>query len=202
MCFFEPPALKINRRRNKERGGGTRSLQFVNEEFRRGPATQLQPTSHFQRRRFSEGEMGRETQNGQRPLSKCSEASQWMVPKASTRPRETAMANSMQQTAGSLWILRNHREFPSDRAVPRRGTKGVAEMVEPPLPKGLDVVGSDATVTEAIPASASAHPPFAAACSESMTRRAGCVNCARPDLWGTGEGDFPGLPDWRRRFSH
>ena len=29
-----------------------------------------------------------------------------------------------------------------------------------------------------------------------MIRRAGCVNCARPDLWGAGEGNFPGLPDW------
>ena len=31
--YIELPALKINRRRNKERGGGIRSLQFVNEEF-------------------------------------------------------------------------------------------------------------------------------------------------------------------------
>lgn len=28
-----------------------------------------------------------------------------------------------------------------------------------------------------------------------MSRRAGCGSPARPDLWGAGEGDLPGLPD-------
>jgi hypothetical protein len=31
--------------------------------------------------------------------------------------------------------------------------------------------------------------------SEPMIRGAGCANRARPDLWGAGEGNLPGLPD-------
>ena len=32
--------------------------------------------------------------------------------------------------------------------------------------------------------------------SETVSRGAGCVNRARPDLWGPGAGDRPRLPDW------
>ena len=32
---------------------------------------------------------------------------------------------------------------------------------------------------------------------EAILRRAGCVNCARPDPWEAGEGNPPGRPDKR-----
>jgi hypothetical protein len=72
----------------------------------------------------------------------------------------------------------------------------VAKVVEPPLAACLDAVGSNAAPAEAVPASASTYSAHAAPCSEPVIRRAGCVNRARPDLWGAGEGDLPGLPDW------
>jgi hypothetical protein len=31
--------------------------------------------------------------------------------------------------------------------------------------------------------------------SEAVTRRAGCGSPARPDLWGAGDWNLPGLPD-------
>ena len=31
--------------------------------------------------------------------------------------------------------------------------------------------------------------------SKTISRGAGCLKGARPDLWGAGEGDFPRLPD-------
>ena len=34
--------------------------------------------------------------------------------------------------------------------------------------------------------------------SETMSRGAGCGNSARPDLWGAGVGNCPGLPDVRQ----
>ena len=35
--------------------------------------------------------------------------------------------------------------------------------------------------------------------SKTISRGAGCLKGARPDLWGAGEGNFPRLPD-RMRF--
>ena len=38
--------------------------------------------------------------------------------------------------------------------------------------------------------------------SESLLRGAGCVNCARPDLWGARERNLPGLPDLHEAAEH
>ena len=65
--------------------------------------------------------------------------------------------------------------------------EGRCELVEVPADPG------------ALPTAPSPHPsPDDTARSEPLIRGAGCVNRARPDLWGTRVGNHPGLPGLRQ----
>ena len=73
----------------------------------------------------------------------------------------------------------------------------MAQVAQPPVPKSQIRLADLSASLEAIPAtSATGGPLNLPERSEAVSRGAGCVNRARPDLWGAEVGNYPGLPDW------
>src|SRR5690606_23399724 len=108
-----------------------------------------------------------------------------------------AAAEPWSEAARALRVLRDSGELRCAQALPGQGGLGVAQVARPPLATRPDELGAHAPAAGAVPAAAAASraPAPPPARSESVTRRAGCGKSARPDLWGAGDCNLPGLPD-------
>jgi hypothetical protein len=73
----------------------------------------------------------------------------------------------------------------------------MAEVVEPPFAESLPGLANLQQIAE--------MPSFSRTSygytdhGETIVRRTGCVNCARPDLWGAWVSDLPNLPNWLKK---
>ena len=75
-------------------------------------------------------------------------------------------------------------------------------MAVSPLECGPQTMAVVRAGPQGLPDSTGARHPLAVPSrSESIVRRAGCVSCARPDLWEPGVGNDLGRPDIKRRWA-
>ena len=68
------------------------------------------------------------------------------------------MDSTQAEAVGALWVFRYHRKLQSTPQPPFSGYRPVAEVVEPPLTKGTDLVGENAPVAGTLSAATAAHP--------------------------------------------
>lgn len=99
------------------------------------------------------------------------------------------------EASGALRLLRYHRELAAPPVLPPSGRADLEAMARPPLPQGPSVLGLVCPAHGPIPVATRQSRPFSISSrSKPVTRGAGCVKGARPDLWEAGVGNGPGPP--------
>src|SRR5579871_3522147 len=106
-----------------------------------------------------------------------------MVPAESPSVGRGAVRRPGAEATGPLRVLRDHRQHGDVAAVPARGGAAVAEMAVASASALADPVGSAQPAAEAVSTPGGAVRLGLTWRSERVTRRAGCLNRARPDLW-------------------
>jgi len=102
--------------------------------------------------------LGGEAKDGGGPLPARSQAHRELVSAVSARAGSRAVDRTQAEAVGALCLFRYHRKSQSARQLPAPGHRRVAEMVEPPLATGLDIVGGNAPAACALSAATAAHP--------------------------------------------
>src|SRR6202011_4849889 len=102
----------------------------------------------------------------------------------STSADPGATRDTESETAWSLRLLWDHREQSSPGEPAVRGDGDLAEVAQPTFVGWvLLVAASRATARVFCSAAARRSPLGVPSGSDTVTRRAGCLNGARPDLW-------------------
>ena len=119
-----------------------------------------------------------------------------MVSSPSTLAATRAATGSRRQGHRALSLLWYYRELPGHCPFSAGSPLRLASLAQPSFSAWSPSLGAFQVVEDTLPT------PICRGCAlgtpssgESMTRRAGCANRARPDLWGAGEGNLSGLPD-------
>ena len=144
----------------------------------------------------SQGQLGRETQNGREPVLAGITDDHRMVPAAPSFTFASATAGVEPEASGALLVLRPDGERSVVEPLPVRGALHLATPSgekEPPGPALVEVPSPVGTLPVADCTGGSFHLPPSR--SEPMTRGAVCVNRARTDLWEPRVGNRPGPPD-------
>ena len=76
----------------------------------------------------------------------------------SARAGSRAVDGTQAEAVGALCLFRYHRKFQSAPQLSAPGHRCVAQVVEPPLATGLDIVGGNAPAACALSAATAAHP--------------------------------------------
>ena len=146
----------------------------------------------------SSSEVGSQTEDNACALCALCESSRTrngVVQEASARSDTRTVARAHAEAERALRLLRHHLQLRGARSLQARHHPRVVACPAAALAK-RDVVEADGGAAADVLAAATSHrAPVGAPRSESMSRRAGCVSCACPDLWGPREGNDPGLPD-------
>ena len=144
------------------------------------------------------GTLGRETEDGSTGrFGGRSRGRGGVVPRNRHLPVGDQHTDPRAEAARALRVLRHHRERRSASRFRYEvaSLAQVAGRVDRSEPRwrghALNAAASDTRFRRRVVATASTER------SEPVSRRAGCGKSARPDLWGAGEGNLPGLPDVR-----
>jgi hypothetical protein len=111
-------------------------------------------------------------------------------------PDRLAAPQTVGQDPRSLCVLRNHRKLAQPLALSLPTAAVLAPMALASVSPWRSHVGGVWSPGGTVPvASGVGYPLPLPSRGESIARGAGCVNRARPDLWGAGGCNDPGPPD-------
>ena len=148
-------------------------------------------------------QVGAEGEDGREPTHPRSTDPEGMDGAQSPLAGRCAGRGSRAEAPRSLQLLRGAWELSLHRSLPTRSDQTVETGPRAPQPAVSDLgeVRSDPPPPSPPAGPVALMAPPAASTGECVSRRAGCGNSARPDLWGAGEGNLPGLPDPHRFYN-
>ena len=142
----------------------------------------------------AEWAVGDQAQDLQGPVAEGVETGQGLVPRAPSRPRPSAIRDLESEAARALWLLRDHRQSAGAVSVPHGTDPPLGEVARAEVAEAPDLACGDPDAPASAPAG-TAVVESRRRLANVYNRGAGCVNRARPDLWGASSGFRAGLPD-------